>query len=83
MTSLWLVDSPLGVLVNVVSSTCVQKEKGKGKSTAAYYIIPLPKEMCPFDIIKFPGTAGQAWWEVTRECSQLALTGELLGCTVC
>lgn len=51
MTSFWLVDSALGLLV--VSSTCVQKEKGKGKSMAGYYILPLPKEMCSFDIIQF------------------------------
>lgn len=43
MTSFWLVDSALGLLV--VSSTCVQKEKGKGKSMAAYYSLPLPKVM--------------------------------------
>lgn len=51
MTSFWLVDSALGLLV--VSSTCVQKEKGKGKSMAGYYILSLPKEMCSFDIIQF------------------------------
>lgn len=78
MTSFWLVDSALGLLV--VSSTCVQKEKGKGKSIAACYTFPLPEEVCSFDIIKFPVTAGQAWWEVTRERSQLALSGVSITC---
>lgn len=75
---LCLAGSALGLLV--VFSTCVQKERGKGKSTAAYYIIPLPREIGSFDIIKFQVTAGQVWWEVTRECSQLHLSGVSIIC---
>lgn len=33
-----------------MSNTCVQKEKGKEKSTATCSIIPLPKERSSFDM---------------------------------